>query len=189
MNSQEILDMFFDSGALVKGHFLLTSGRHSDMYLQMANVFSHPVCCEKLSAELASRFCDEPVDVVIGPALGGVILAYEVARKLNAIDMYCEREEGRMRLRRGFTIKKGQKVLIVEDVVTTGASLNEVIELVKKAGGKIVGIGVVVDRTLGTIDFGIRMESLAQLDIASFAADECPMCENGEPLQKPQTMK
>ncbi len=189
MNSQEILELFFKSGALVKGHFLLTSGRHSDMYLQIAQVFSHTECCEIISSELASRFCDEKVDIVIGPALGGVILAYEVARKLNAVNMYCEREDGRMKLKRGFTIKKGQRILIVEDVVTTGASLNEVIELVKKAGGKIIGIGVVVDRALGNIDFGIRLESLAELDIASFASDECPMCELGEPLQKPQTTK
>jgi orotate phosphoribosyltransferase len=184
MNSEEILGLFFDSGALVKGHFLLTSGRHSDMILQIAKVFTKASCCEKLSKELASRF-DEPVDIVIGPALGGVILAYEVARQLAAVNIYCEREEGRMKLKRGFTIKRGQKVLIVEDVVTTGASLNEVLELVKKAGGKTIGIGVIVDRALGAVDFGVRMESLVQLDIASFAPDECPMCEQKEPLTKP----
>ncbi len=185
MERQEIMDMFFQTGVLVKGHFLLTSGRHSDLYLQIAQAFCHPDCSEMLAGELVKRFCDAKVDIVIGPALGGVILSYEVARQLGVSCIYCERVNGRMKLRRGFQIQPGQRVLIVEDVVTTGASLNETIELVQETGGNIAGIGVIIDRTLGSVDYGMRMESIIELDLESHPADECPMCQNGEPLSRP----
>lgn len=189
MDGEEMMELLLESGVLVKGHFLLTSGRHSGQYLQIAQAFAHPKLSEKLAVELSKRFCDENVDIVIGPALGGVILSYEVARQMDAISIYCERVNGRMKLRRGFGVQPGQRVLIVEDVVSTGASLNETIELVQEAGGHIVGIGVIIDRTLGGVDFGIRMESIIELDLESYPVDECPMCQNGEPLMRPPKAK
>jgi orotate phosphoribosyltransferase len=187
MDRQLIIDRFLEAGVLVKGHFLMTSGRHSDMLLQIAQAFGHHECSEMLARELAERFRNERVDLVIGPALGGVILSYEVGRQLGVASVYCERENGRMVLRRGFAIKRKQRVLIVEDVVTTGASLNETIELVADKGGIVVGIGVVVDRTLGVVDFGVRLERIVEIDIAAYPADECPLCEANIPLSKQST--
>lgn len=182
MDRQQILDEFFAAGVLVRGHYLLTSGRHSDMILQIANAFTHHECSEMLAKDIAERFKDEGVDVVMGPALGGVILSYEVARQLGVAGIYCERENGAMVLKRGFSIEKGQRVLIVEDVVTSGASLGLAVELVAREGGVVAGIGVIVDRTLGAADFGVRFESVVEIEIASYPADECPLCAAQEPL-------
>ncbi len=147
MTREEIIEMLKEAGVLLEGHFLLTSGRHSDRYMQCAKIFQYSKYSVPLCAELVEKYKDDNVELVIGPAIGAIQMAYEVGRQLGVKNIFAEREDGNMTLRRGFTIEKGQRVLIVEDVVTTGGSVKEVMELVKEAGGEIVGIGSIVDRT------------------------------------------
>lgn len=179
LTPREAEDIFSRSGALLQGHFLLTSGRHSDRYMQCAQVLKHPDSTEVLARELAARFRDDRVDLVVGPAMGGIIVAYEVARQLGVPGIFCEREQGQMALRRGFRITPGQRVLVVEDVVTTGGSVREVMEVVRTAGAEVVGVGVLVDRSGGSVDFGVKTEAVLVMDIASWAPEECPLCAAG----------
>jgi orotate phosphoribosyltransferase len=185
MTEQEVLGVFDKYNALLKGHFKLSSGLHSEKYLQCALVLQHPNVAEKLSEELAGRFSQEKVDAVIGPALGGVTLAYEVARVCGCRGIFAEREEGVLKLRRGFSIEKGEKVLVVEDVVTTGGSTKEVIELVKKCGGIVIGVGSVIDRSDKKIDFGAPFEALAKVKVGTFEEKSCPLCAKGVAVTKP----
>ena len=178
----EIMDLLEESGAYLEGHFLLTSGRHSERYFEKFRVLEHPQYAERLCSELARRFQDVAVDVVIGPAIGGIILAYETARQLGARAIFAEREAGRMQLRRGFAIEAGEKVLVVEDVVTTGGSVQEVVELVEQTAGQIQGIGILMDRSGGAVDLGYRLEALVTLDIQSYDPQECPLCRQGIPI-------
>lgn len=190
MTREEIIEMLKEAGVLLEGHFLLTSGRHSDRYMQCAKIFQYSKYSVPLCAELVEKYKDDDVELVIGPAIGAIQMAYEVGRQLGVKNIFAEREDGNMTLRRGFTIEKGQRVLIVEDVVTTGGSVKEVMELVKEAGGEIVGIGSIVDRTGGKIDFGVPYKSAFSMDITSYEADECPICKSGEiPLVKPGSRK
>ena len=190
MTREEIIEMLKEAGVLLEGHFLLTSGRHSDRYMQCAKIFQYSKYSVPLCAELVEKYKDDNVELVIGPAIGAIQMAYEVGRQLGVKNIFDEREDGKMTLRRGFTIEKGQRVLIVEDVVTTGGSVKEVMELVKEAGGEIVGIGSIVDRTGGKIDFGVPYKSAFSMDITSYEADECPICKSGEiPLVKPGSRK
>ncbi len=190
MTREEIIEMLKEAGVLLEGHFLLTSGRHSDRYMQCAKIFQYSKYSVPLCAELVEKYKDDNVELVIGPAIGAIQMAYEVGRQLGVKNIFAEREDGNMTLRRGFTIEKGQRVLIVEDVVTTGGSVKEVMELVKEAGGEIVGIGSIVDRTGGKIDFGVPYKSAFSMDITSYEADECPICKSGEiPLVKPGSRK
>ena len=190
MTREEIIEMLKEAGVLLEGHFLLTSGRHSDRYMQCAKIFQYSKYSVPLCAELVEKYKDDNVELVIGPAIGAIQMAYEVGRQLGVKNIFAEREDGKMTLRRGFTIEKGQRVLIVEDVVTTGGSVKEVMELVKVAGGDIVGIGSIVDRTGGKIDFGVPYKSAFSMDITSYEADECPICKSGEiPLVKPGSRK
>ncbi|NMB45098.1 MAG: orotate phosphoribosyltransferase [Firmicutes bacterium] len=170
------------TGAYLEGHFLLTSGRHSDRYFEKFRVLEHPEHAELLCSELARRFEDMPIDVVIGPAVGGIIIAYEVARQLGARAIFAEREAGQMRLRRGFAIESGENVLVVEDVVTTGGSVREVIALVEQTDSHIQGIGILMDRSGGDVDLGYRLEALVSLDIRSYAPVDCPLCRRGIPI-------
>jgi len=185
MTEQEVLGIFDKYNALLKGHFKLSSGLHSEKYLQCALVLQYPDIAEKLSEELAGRFSQEKIDVVIGPALGGVTLAYEVARACGCRGIFAEREEGALKLRRGFSIEKGESVLVVEDVVTTGGSTKEVIELVKKCGGIVVGVGSVIDRSDKRVDFGAHFEALAKVKVETFNEKECPLCKKGIAVAKP----
>ncbi len=185
MDNNTIMKIFRESGVLLEGHFLLTSGQHSDRYIQCARVFQYPEYTQMLTQELASAFKDDKIDVVIGPAIGGIILAYEMARCLGARSIFAERENGIMTLRRGFEIPKGSKVLVVEDVVTTGGSTKEVLDLVNNHGGEIVGVGVFVDRSSGTIEFGVKFNSLLALNIKSYEPRDCPLCLDNTPLIKP----
>ena len=190
MTREEIIEMLKEAGVLLEGHFLLTSGRHSDRYMQCAKIFQYSKYSVPLCAELVEKYKDDNVELVIGPAIGAIQMAYEVGRQLGVKNIFAEREDGKMTLRRGFTIEKGQRVLIVEDVVTTGGSVKEVMVLVKEAGGEIVGIGSIVDRTGGKIDFGVPYKSAFSMDITSYEADECPICKSGEiPLVKPGSRK
>jgi len=185
MIQDQVLKIFRDAGALLEGHFELTSGLHSGQYLEKFNVLQHPEYTEKLCAEIAGRFAKDRIEVVIGPVTGGIILSFEVARHLGkgVRSLFMERENNRMVLRRGFSIAPGERVLIVEDIVTTGGSVMEVIRGVKESGGNIVGIGLLVDRSGGKADFGFRTEALASLDIQTYQPEKCPICRQGIPLK------
>lgn len=185
MTKEEVLKIFQDTGAMLTGHFKLTSGRHSNRYFQCAQVLQHPEHCGKLCAELARRFAGKQVETVVGPAMGGIIVSYEVARGVGARSIFAERENGTMSLRRGFTIRPGEKVLVVEDVITTGGSVAEVIELVRRSGGEVVGVGVLVNRSGGKADLGLPIEALLETSVESYDPEFCPLCREGIPAVKP----
>jgi orotate phosphoribosyltransferase len=172
------------ANALLKGHFQLTSGRHSDRYVQCALLLALPREAEAVCAALADRLADCRPDVVVGPALGGVIVAHEVARRLGTPAFFAERKDGVMTLRRGFAIKPGQRIVVVEDVVTTGGSVKEVVALMREAGGDVVGLGSLVCRAKAS-PFDIRYEALLQLPIESWDSAECPLCKQGSVAIKP----
>jgi orotate phosphoribosyltransferase len=185
ISQKEILEIFTKTGALMDGHFELTSGLHSQKYFQCALVLQHPHYATKLCLEIAGRFKKEGVTVVVGPAVGGIIVAYEVGRALGVRAIYGERENGRMVLRRGFAISKDDRVLVVEDVITTGGSAKEVIYNVWESGAFVVGVGAIVDRSGGTAKFEVKCESLAKLDIDTYYPVECPLCAGNVAVVKP----
>ncbi|MGI6249398.1 MAG: orotate phosphoribosyltransferase [Acutalibacteraceae bacterium] len=192
MISQErVTQILKEAAVLLEGHFLLTSGRHSDKYLQCARIFRNTKYSEELCAALAELFKDDNVELVVGPAMGAVQLAYEVSRHTGTENFFTERDEnGAMVLRRGFAIEPGQRVLVVEDTITTGGSAKEVVELVKNAGGVVVGVGSIVDRSGGKADFGVPFKAVYRADVTSWEADECPLCKAGEiELVKPGSRK
>ncbi len=190
LTKEKILEIFTEAGVLLEGHFLLTSGRHSNRYLQCAKLFRNTKYSEKLCACLAEKFAKDNVDVVIGPAMGAVQMAYEVSRALGCENFFAEREDGKMTLRRGFVVTPGMRCLLVEDVVTTGGSVKEVKELVEAAGGIVVGIGSIVDRSAGKADFGVPFKSVIQVDVESWEPDNCPLCKEGKmPAIKPGSRK
>ncbi|MDR1132555.1 MAG: orotate phosphoribosyltransferase [Synergistaceae bacterium] len=187
----EPLEILNRLGALQSGHFRLTSGRHSDRYMQCARLFEHTPESEDLCARLAGAFLSGGTiaDTVAGPALGGIIMAYEVARALGARNIFTERENGIMTLRRGFKVERGERVLIVEDVVTTGGSVKETAAVLRESGATVVGIGAIVDRSNGGVDFGVDFKALVSLDIKSWDEAECPFCARGATLTKPGSRK
>lgn len=185
LTKRETEKIFKEAEALLEGHFRLSSGKHSDRYIQCAKVLQFPSQTEKLCQELASRFKDQPVDVVVGPAMGGIVLAYEVAKQLGVRGIFSERENGVMQFRRGFAISPGEKVLVVEDVITTGGSVLEVMDLVRRAGGEVLGVAVLVDRSSGQVDLGVPLESLLSLEVQAFEPEDCPLCQKNMPLVKP----
>lgn len=185
LTSEEVITIFKETGAMLSGHFKLTSGRHSDSYFQCAKVLQHPVHTEALCRELAARFAGEDISVVIGPATGGIIVSYETARALGVRGIFTERENGVMALRRGFSIEPGERALVVEDVITTGGSVLEVIDVVRSLGGIVVGAGVLVDRSGGKVDLGVRKEALLVTEAISYSPDQCPLCRDGIPAVKP----
>lgn len=180
-----------EAGVLLEGHFRLTSGRHSNRYLQCAKVFRNTKYSEELCGALAEYFRDDGVQVVIGPAMGAVQMAYEVSRFLHCENFFTERgESGKMALRRGFSVAPGQRVLVVEDVVTTGGSVREVIDLVRAAGGVVAGVGSIVDRTAGKIDFGVPFHAVYPIEVESWEPADCPLCRAGAPAPvKPGSRK
>ncbi len=185
MTEKEVLKIFDTHNALLKGHFRLSSGLHSEKYLQCALVLQHPEVAEKLARALAAKFSKEKIDLVMGPALGGITLAYEIARAIGVRGIFTERQEGKMTMRRGFSIGKGEKALVVEDVVTTGGSTKEVIDVVKSSGAFVVGVGSIIDRSAGRIDFGVKFEFLAKIEIETFEEKNCPLCKKSIPVTKP----
>lgn len=186
MTSEQVLQRFSASGALLDGHFVLTSGLHSPRYLQCALVLQDPALAAELCSALASKLRDVRCDTVIGPALGGIIVAYELARALGIHAIFAERKDGRMQLRRGFAIRPGQRLLLAEDVVTTGGSLKEVMTLVREAGGEPVGVTSLVDRTAGRDPgFGLPLVSLLKVDVPTWQPERCPLCADGVPVVKP----
>ena len=160
MDEQAVVDIFKRRGALLEGHFLLSSGLHSSRYLQCALVLQFPEDAEKLGSELARRFSSEQIDLVIAPALGGVIVAHEVARALGTRALFTEREAGQMQLRRGFQIGQGERALVVEDVITTGGSTREVIGVVESSGGLVVAVGSIIDRSGGNLSMPYKRDAL-----------------------------
>lgn len=185
LSTEEIKKIFIDSGALLEGHFRLTSGRHSDRYIQCARVLMEPNYTAALCAHLAEAFKEDAVDVVVGPAMGGIVISYEMARQLGVPSLFTERVDGKMTLRRNFIIEPGQKVLVVEDVVTTGGSVKEVIDIVRENGGIVVGVALLVDRSNGKVDLGAKVEACLSMDVKSYEAEECPLCKAGLPIIKP----
>ena len=179
----KIKEIFKKCGSLLKGHFLLSSGLHSDTYCQMAFIFQYPQYGEEITKEIGKMFEGEKIDVVVGPAIGGIIFSYELGKVLKTRSVFTERENGEMQLRRGFKINKGEKVLICEDVITTGKSVKEVIEVVKECGGIIIGIACIMER--GEVEFGFPVKSLMKAGAKNYyQPSECPLCKKGIPLTK-----
>ena len=185
MNKETIIDIFKSTNALLEGHFVLTSGRHSSTYFQCAKVLQYPEYLTSFGSLIAKKFIDQNPDLVISPAIGGIILGSEVGRQLGVRTIFSERKEKEMVLRRGFEIKPGEKVLIVEDVITTGGSVKEVIKIVENAGGNIIGVGVLVDRSNGTISLHNNQYAVASLEVISFEEAKLPEELSLLPIQKP----
>ena len=181
----QILSIFRSTEALLDGHFVLTSGRHSASYFQCAKVLQHPEYLTAFSIMIADEFEPQAPDLVISPAIGGVVLGTEVGTQLGCRTIFAERKEGNMVIRRGFHIEKGEKVLVVEDVITTGGSVREVMDLVEDAGGNILGVGVLVDRSNGTVTLHNNQYSIVKLDAVSYGEDEVPDDLAAIPIQKP----
>lgn len=189
MADENILEIFKKTNSLLSGHFLLTSGLHSNQYFQCAMVLQYPEYIEILAAIIVEKFKGIKVDTVISPAIGGICVGQEVARQLKKRFIFAEREDTKLTLRRGFTIAEGEKCLVCEDVVTTGGSVFEVMDIVKDNNGVVVGVGTIVDRSNGKVSFGVPQVSTLQLDVVSYQPDECPMCKEGTPVVKPGSRK
>jgi orotate phosphoribosyltransferase len=188
------MNLFEETGAYLRGHFRLTSGLHSGEYLQCAKVLAYPTHAEHLGTELAQRLQEiSPgnVDAILAPALGGIIIGHEVARSLGVPFLFTERDSvtGQMVLRRGFEIQPGHAVLVVEDVVTTGGSSREVIDLARAAGATVLAAGSIVDRSNGRADLGVPRVSLERLDVTNYDPNRCPYCKQGIPVVKPGSRK
>jgi orotate phosphoribosyltransferase len=185
MTPDQVWDIYKKTGALLSGHFLLSSGLHSDRYLQSALVLQQPEIATRLCSALAENFKNLNINLVIAPALGGVFVSHETARALGVRALFAERINGELTLRRGFSIKPGERVLVVEDVITTGKSTKETIEVVIKEGGVVVATGSLVDRSNGRVDLGVMSKSLVTLDVPSYAPEACPLCKLGSTPIKP----
>lgn len=182
---EQVLEIFARTGVLLEGHFRLTSGLHAAKYLQCAQLLQYPQEAGPLCEQLAGYFKDAGATVVAGPATGGIILAYEVARALGVKNIFGERENGVMTFRRGFKVEPSDKVLVLEDVVTTGGSVRELMNCVKEAGAEVVGVASLVNRSGGRVDFGVPFKSLVNLDITTYQPEDCPMCKEGSVAYKP----
>jgi orotate phosphoribosyltransferase len=183
--AERVLQLLRHTGALLDGHFLLTSGLHSGGYMQCAKVLQYPQHAEALGRWIAESFRGTAVDTVISPAVGGIVIGQEVARALGSRALFGEREQGVMTLRRGFTLSPGERVLVVEDVTTTGGSVREIIHLAQACQGVVVGVGTILDRSGGQIDFAIPQHALATLSILNYSPEACPLCQQGSQLKKP----
>ena len=183
--SDQVLDIFRETGALLQGHFILTSGRHSASYFQCAKVLQYPEHLQLFANEIVDYFRDLSIDLVISPAVGGIVLGTEVGRQLNVQTIFTERESGTMTLRRGFEILAGNNVLVVEDVITTGGSVQEVMNVAIKAGANIVGVGVLVDRSAGSVKLHDNQFCVTELEVVSYGADEVPEKLASIPILKP----
>jgi orotate phosphoribosyltransferase len=185
VTEREVFDLYEKTGALMRGHFLLTSGLHSEIYLQSALVLQYPEHAAALGSDLAGQFRHDGVQVVIAPAIGGILVAHEVGRALGARALFAERENGVMRLRRGFQIAHDERCLVVEDVITTGGSTREVLATVESVGGRVVGVGSLIDRSGGTVAFPMRRAALATMSGQTYAPIACPFCKAGGRPIKP----
>jgi orotate phosphoribosyltransferase len=182
---EQILEIFRETKALLEGHFQLTSGMHSPQYFQCARVLQFPKYLHLLSGEIARHFEYNEVEVVLSPAIGGIVVGTEVGRMLGARTIFAERKDGKMELRRGFEILPGERVLVVEDVVTTGGSTKEVIDLVNAAKGSLVGTGCIVDRSNGKVQFDTKQFAVLQMEVVTHQPTDCPLCKSGNAVVKP----
>ncbi|MTI66119.1 MAG: orotate phosphoribosyltransferase [Firmicutes bacterium] len=183
--SEKIINIFKKSGALLEGHFMLSSGKHSNRYVQCAKVLRFSDYAEEVLSVVSEKVKDLDIDLLVGPAMGGVVVSYEMGRQLKKEAIFAERKNKELKIRRGFEIKKGQRVLITEDVVTTGKSTLETKELIESLGGIVLGVACIVDRTGGNIDLGMPIYSTIELDIKTYEKDNCPLCKDGIPVVKP----
>lgn len=189
MEAEEVIKKFKETGALLEGHFVLSSGLHSAVYLQCALVLQHPSDAEEFGRRLAEQFRDASIQTVASPAIGGLIIGHEVARALGARFIWTERENGKMTLRRGFSVTPGERLLVVEDVVTTGASTRETIEALQTSGANVVAAASIIDRSAGKAEVGAPRVSLATLDVPSVDPSVCDACRRGELAVKPGSRK
>ena len=185
MNADEVINQFRETGALLEGHFQLTSGLHSSVYLQCARVLQFPEKAAAFAEAIARQFRGQGIELVASPAIGGIVIGHEVARALGARFIWTEREAGQMTLRRGFTVAPGEKTLVVEDVITTGGSTRETIDALIAAGADVVGAASIIDRSAGVAEVGVPRVALASLMVASVEAADCDACKLGEPVVKP----
>ena len=185
MSEKEVEDLLIETSAIMEGHFLLTSGLHSPRYVEKFNVLQKPVYTEKLCRAMAEKFKDANIETVVGPVTGGILLAHETGKALGTRAIFTERENGKMTFRRGFTLHEGESVLIVEDIVTTGGSIREVIDVVKEHGGIPVAVSMLVDRSGGKATFGdVPSTALLHMDVQTYKPEECPLCKAGIPMTK-----
>jgi len=189
MTAAEVIEKFKTAGALLEGHFILSSGLHSPVYLQCAMALESTRSSAEFGAALARQFADSQIETVASPAIGGIVIGYEVARQLGVRFIWTEREGGRMTLRRGFRVRKGERVLVVEDVITTGGSTRETIDALTESGAEVVGAGSIIDRSGGKADVGVARVSLATLDVPAVAPADCEACQRGEQAIKPGSRK
>jgi orotate phosphoribosyltransferase len=189
MRTEDVIDRFRDTGALLEGHFILTSGLHSRIYLQCALVLQHPAEAESFGRAIAEHFRHERVALVASPAIGGLVIGHEVARALGARFIWSERENGQMTLRRGFSAAPGERTLVVEDVVTTGGSTRETVRLLKDLGANVIGAASIIDRSSGGAEVGVARVALATLDVPAVDPSACDLCKRGEPALKPGSRK
>jgi len=185
MSEQNVLKLMEELGALHRGHFLLSSGRHSDTYFQCARILQFPELARELGAAMAAFFADTPCDVVVSPAMGGILIGHEVARAAGRRFVFCERVDGVLTIRRGFEIEEGEKVLIAEDVVTRGTSLLEVVDVVEATGGKVTGLTSIIDRTGGEVELPMPLQSLARVKVETWEPSDCLLCKAGQDVVKP----
>ncbi len=189
LTEEEILNIFKKTEALLSGHFLLTSGRHSNVYFQCAKVLQYPEYNNIICAAIAEHYKDFEIDSIIAPAIGGIVVGQEVARQLNKRFIFAEREDKKLNLRRGFSIEKGERILVCEDVVTTGGSVFEVIDIIKQSEAIPVGVGFIVDRSKGKVQFGVPQKSVVSLDAISYEPENCTLCKENIPFIKPGSRK
>lgn len=188
MTESDVIQTFQETGALLEGHFLYASGRHGRQFLQAARVLQYPDKTEALCRAMAGRFKDAGIELVIGPATGGIILAYETARHLGCRAAFTEKEGSGMALKRGFALKPGTRILVVEDIVTTGGSIHKSVAHLRERGGEVIGVAVLIDRSRGEAQFDCRYEPLARLDMESWDAADCALCAAGQPLIDPDDL-
>jgi len=185
MHQDAVLKLFRESGALLEGHFRLSSGLHSGGYLQCALVLQHPAHAETLGRALGELLRSADANAVLSPALGGLIIGHEVGRALGVRAIFAERQDAQLTLRRGFTLGPTDRVVIIEDVVTTGGSTRETMTVARASGATVVGAGAVIDRSGGNADLGVPFSSLVTLELPTYDPDACPMCKAGQPIVKP----
>ena len=185
MTEQEVREILVKTNAIMDGHFLLTSGLHSPHYVEKFNVLQHPKYTEQLCQAMAEKFKDAKIETVVGPVTGGIILAHETGKALGTRAIFTERVDGKMTFRRGFSLHEGERVLIVEDIVTTGGSIKEVIDVVREHGGIPVAVSMLVDRSGGKADFGdVPATALLKMNVETYKPEDCPLCKKGVPMTK-----
>lgn len=186
LTQEGTIETFKEAGALLDGHFIYTSGRHGSMFLQAARVLQYPELVERLCEAVADNASDLGIELVVGPATGGIILAYETARHLNCRGVFAEKDgDGGMAVKRGFAIEKGTRVLVVEDIITTGGSVQKTVDHLRDRGAEVVCVSVLIDRSGGKASFDCEYQPLAELSLESWETSECPLCKEGQPLIEP----